>query len=121
VDARAVVALIEEEAGLLAVHHVDEEPHAVLDDLDRHRRLFAEQQAARTCETFLGPHSALAALQHAARRQQRAERLHDERQQARRARGQRLADEELAVAVDDDPRQTVALPVHHAVGDERRR
>ena len=45
-DGAAVLALIEEEAGLLPVEHVDGEAHAVLADLDGRRRRAAVQHLA---------------------------------------------------------------------------
>src|SRR5439155_10096978 len=71
--ARAALALVEEEAGLLPVQDVDQEARAVLLDRQARRRLLAGEDAARAREPLLRAHRALAALEDAARREPLAE------------------------------------------------
>src|SRR5262249_57667738 len=76
-DAQAVVALVEEEAGLLPVQDVGHEAHAVLHDRDPRRRLLAREHPTCAGESLLGAHATLAALVDTARREARLERGDD--------------------------------------------
>jgi hypothetical protein len=100
------------------MHHVDQEARAVLVDGEAWRRLDSSEHAARAGDPLLRAHAALAPLVHAGRGDRLAERLDECGREARRAGGQELADDEVAVAVRDDPGQAVALAVHQPMGGE---
>ena len=110
-DGAAVLALIEEEAGLLAVEDVDGEADAVLADLDRRRRRAAVEQLAAAAARALDDVGD-------------AERAHLRRRWRRRTQSAPDADGvtvepddgDRAVDVDDDAGEKVALAVEPAEG-----
>ena len=95
--------------------YVDHEAGPVLLDREAQGRHVAGEDAAGAGKALLGPHRTLAALEHAPQVKALLERRDDGRRQARGARGEKLADDEVAVPVDHDTRQAVALAVRHPI------
>ena len=120
----AVVALVEVEAGLVAVRHIDAEPPAVL--VDRHlgrpglgRR--RPQPAGRGRQAFEAAHAGIAAFVQARQAGGLEQQVGQQRLPALGAGRAELHAEHVAVAVDHQPGQAVGLGVDqaHAVAGDR--
>jgi len=128
-DERAVVALVDVEARLVAVRHVDVIAHAVLVDDQRRGRRVAREHAGGLREPFLVADRHVGALVHVRAAGRADQRLHDRVLPRFDARGHELAHELAArrgvrfgvrfggigdVVVDDQPRQAVGFAEHEA-------
>src|SRR5437899_810947 len=109
-----VLALVEEQAGLLPMPEVGLEAHAVLGHRDRLRHL-AVQHAHLRGQPLEGAHARVVALQDPARREHLDERGGDLALQRVRRLRQRLHHEVVAVAVHHEGRQAVAFAVDDPV------
>ena len=114
----ARLALVEVEARLLTVVQVDHEPGAIFLDREAQRGRLAGEDAACPGEALLRAHRSLASLEDTSRVKALLDRGDDGGRQARRTRGQELADDEVPVPIDHDPGQAIAFAVDHAVGLE---
>jgi hypothetical protein len=110
-----ILALVEEGPGLLPGERRDAEAHAVLHHLQL-ARLGAVEHAGGERQTFEGAHAHVVALDDRARREFLDEQPDELGLQALRALRERLHDEHVRVAVDDERRQEVALRVDEAEG-----
>src|SRR4029078_10436993 len=81
-------------------------PHS---DLDLRGRRLAPEHAASRSEAFLAPRTRLRALVDPARAAELGERIRDLCAPALRTGREKLADGEVGVTIDDEPRQTVGL------------
>ena len=78
--------------------------------------MVAVQHLDRLLEPFERAHLGIVARQDARRREQLDEQLRHRRQQAIHALRQRLHDQVVAVAIDDERRQQIGFAVHQPVG-----
>src|SRR5262245_15972957 len=112
--ALAVLALIEEEAGLLPLLDVDAEIQAVFDDRAAGGVTVAAREAHARGQGLELAHLGIRALEDRLGRGELGERVQDRVSPALHARGKELRDEHVGVAVDDEPGQAVAFAVHQA-------
>ena len=112
-DTGAVLALVEEPAGLLATQQVDREAQAVL--LHHRAGGVAGEQARFPGEALEPAHRAVVARDDAARGGQRCQRLDDQRRGGLHSRGIRLQRDHIPVAVHDEAGQPVGLGMDQAV------
>src|SRR6266545_7611934 len=110
-----VLALVEEEAGLLAVVEVGQVRDPVLLHLDR-RGDGPVEQADLRFQPFELAHLGVVALEDPLRLEQLPKRVHDLALAPVHTLGERLHDEVVAVAVDHQGGEAIALAVDHAVG-----
>ena len=110
-----VLALVEEQPGLLAVIRIDVVDDWPLAHLDRlgHR---AVEDLDALLETLEEADPRVVSRQDAGRREQLDEQRRDLRQHPVGRLRQRLHHEVVAVAIDDQPRQQVRLAVHQPAG-----
>src|SRR5262249_6113350 len=113
-DAGAVVALIEERAGLLPGDRLDLEPDAVLDARHGRARLAADDARLRLEPFDLGD-AAGGGLLDRARAEARADRVEHHLLAALHRQRGHLHDRGVAEHVDDEPGQAVALRAYQAV------
>src|SRR5262249_16912862 len=109
-----VLALIEEEAGLLALLDVDAEVEPVLDDRAARRVAVAAREADAGGQRLELAHLGVGALEDRLRRGELRERVEDRVAPALDARGEELRHQHVRVAVDDQAGQAVGLAVHQA-------
>ena len=108
------LALVEEEAGLLAADDVRGEVHAVFLERDRFRS-FAEERARRVAERLFLADREIAPLDDDGRRERLAQRGHDLRPAGVHARGRDLEHQYVLITVDDKARQAVGLAEDGAI------
>ena len=109
-----ILALIEKQPGLLAAAQIDVVLDAAFGDGDRVRHLAREHLDA-LLEPLEEPRARVVARENAARVQKIVQRRDDRWQQTIHPLRQRLHDEVVAVAIDDERRQQIGLAVDEAV------
>ena len=115
VEQRAVLALVEVEPCFVPFHQIDEEAQAMLAYLDGRRRLLAGKQAACGRQALLLAHVHVRPFDDAGRAGQLGQGARQHRLAALDAHRQRLQDEVVRVAIDDESGQEVGLRVDEAV------
>ena len=114
-DLGAVLALIEVEAGLLAALEVQAEAARALADLDLGLAP-PDEPAARVVESLDGRRRGVAAPVDGARARDLGAELGQPAGVGRHSPGQRLEDEDVAVAIEDQAREEIALAEDEADG-----
>jgi hypothetical protein len=115
-NSASVVALVEEEAGLLAVLDVDAIPQTGLADLDLGGQRRAPDEALAHRQAFFAAHRDVAAFEDAGRCQPVDEDFDDAIEKPLHASGLHLQDEHAGIPVDDQTGQQVAFAGDDAVG-----
>ena len=112
--ALAVFALVEKEAGLLALLDVDPEIQPVFDDRAARRGAVAAHEARARLEAFELARLGIGALVDRLAAGELGERIEDRIAPALDAGGEKLGDQHVGIAVDDQAGQAVRFRVHQA-------
>src|SRR5262245_25797099 len=112
--AMAVLALVEEEAGLLPLFHVDAEVEAVFHDRAARGVAVAPREAHASWQGLEFAHLGVRAFEDRLGGGELRERVQDQVAPALDAGGEELRHQHVGIAVDDQAGQAVGLTVHQA-------
>ncbi len=108
---KPVIPLIEKKTGFLPSSNIDQEFELVLFDRDHLGRRLSPQCPHGGSEPLLVPHAAFALLVDPFDREETRERLQDDTFLSLHSGGEKLADQIIAIAIDDQTGKEISLSV----------
>jgi hypothetical protein len=113
--------LVKKEPGFLPSLEMYSEMTAVFFDSHKRWRLLSPKHSGRVWEPFFFPHGPLTFLVYPTWGEKRGELIDDQRLEGLSAGSEKLANDEVAVYVDDYTRKKVAFPIYQAISRSLRR